>query len=127
MTEGTLLLRQIHPSFVQAGRVTSQAFRPTPKDESMLSVYDGDQISAKDSWTHFTSQEHCSSVGVRAVTVKECAAESLPVRLAPELFREHAVIDFSGHSANQIEKKGKKLKAKAESRGWQFQQPEFQT
>ena len=45
MTGTTLLLRQIHPSFVQDGRVTSQAFRPTPKDESLLSVYDGDQIT----------------------------------------------------------------------------------
>jgi hypothetical protein len=38
MTPETLLLRQIHPSFVQAGRVTSQAFRPTPKDGSLLSI-----------------------------------------------------------------------------------------
>lgn len=44
MTPQTQLLRQIHPNFVQAGRVTSQAFRPTPKDENHLSVYDGDQI-----------------------------------------------------------------------------------
>jgi hypothetical protein len=67
MTGTTLLLRQVHPSFVQAGRVTSQAFRPTPKDESLLSVYDGDQITAENSWSHFTSQNNCRSVGVMAV------------------------------------------------------------
>jgi len=46
MTDETLVHRQIHPSFVQAGFPTSQAFRPTPKDESKLSVYDGDMITA---------------------------------------------------------------------------------
>ena len=46
MTSETLLLRQIHPSFVQKGRVTSQAFRPTPKDEHLLSVDNGDKIAA---------------------------------------------------------------------------------
>jgi hypothetical protein len=126
MTDATLLLRQVHPSFIQAGHVTSQAFRPTPKDELLLSVYDGDQLSAEESWKHFTSQEHCTSVGVLAVTVGECTIEALPARLSQELFPEHAVIDFTGLSDNQIEKKGKKLKARAEVRGWQHQQPDDQ-
>ena len=52
MNNETLLLRQIHPSFIQAGHITSQAFRPTPKDQNKLSVYDGDQISAEDAWQH---------------------------------------------------------------------------
>ena len=45
MTPDTLLLRQIHPSFIQYGRVTSRAFRPTAKDEFLLSVDDGDRVS----------------------------------------------------------------------------------
>jgi hypothetical protein len=121
MTGITLLLRQIHPSFVQAGRVTSQAFRPTPKDESLLSVYDGDQITAEHSWLHFTSQRDCKSVGVMAVTVDECAAESLPTRPDPKPFPEHAVIDFTGLANNQCEKKSKKLRLNAEARGWLYQ------
>jgi hypothetical protein len=123
MTGITLLFRQVHPSFVQAGRVTSQAFRPTPKDRSLLSVYDGDQISAEKSWTHFTNQNNCTSAGVLAVTVDECAAEALPARSDPEPFPEHVIIDFTGFSENQIEKKSKKLKAKAEARGWQYLPP----
>ena len=121
MTGTTLLLRQVHPSFVQAGRVTSQAFRPTPKDESLLSVYDGDQITPEKSWFHFTSQKDCSSIGVMAVTVDECAAEALTARPDPEPFPEHAVIDFTGLTNNQCEKKCKKLRMKAEARGWQYQ------
>jgi len=45
MNSDTLLLRQINPFWFQNGRETSQAFRPTPKDEKLLSVYGGDLIS----------------------------------------------------------------------------------
>lgn len=121
MTETTLLLRQVHPSFVQAGRVTSQAFRPTPKDKNLLSVYDGDQITAEQSFVHYTNQLGYESVGVMAVTVGECAAEELPVQPDPTPFPEHIVINFAGFNTNQIEKKSKKLKARAEDRGWQYQ------
>lgn len=121
MTDATMLLRQVHPSWVQQGRVTSQAFRPTPKDKHLLSVYDGDLITAADSWTHFSGTLGFPSVGVMAVSVAECSTLDLPARPDPEPFPEHAVIDFSGLAENQIEKKGKRLKAKAEERGWLHQ------
>ena len=124
MTGGTPLLRQVHPSFVQAGRVTSQAFRPTPKDESLLSVYDGDQMAADESWTQYTTVLQRDSVGTLAVTVDECAAEGLSARPDPTPFPEHAVIDFTGLTDSQCEKKSKKLKAKAEARGWLYQVPD---
>jgi tRNA(Ile2) C34 agmatinyltransferase TiaS len=72
MTTQTLLLRQVNPSWVQAGRVTSQAFKPTQKDNKMLSVYDGDQIEPEASWRHYTEQLGHLSVGVLAVIVAEC-------------------------------------------------------
>jgi len=118
MTETTLLLRQINPSFVQQGRVTSQAFRPTPKDQQKLSVYDGDLISAPDSWAHFTQIQHLQSIGVLGVTVQECRNEELVVRSSPEHFAEHAEIDFLEFTPNQCEKKGKRLRSAAEARGW---------
>jgi hypothetical protein len=121
MTGATLLLRQVHPSFVQAGRVTSQAFRPTPKDDGQLSVYDGDQIKPEAAWDHYTTTLACASVGSLAVTVDECAAEELTAKPDPDPFPEHVVIDFTSLSDKQAEKKGKKLKAKAEARGWMHQ------
>ena len=121
MNGATLLFRQIHPSFVQAGRVTSQAFRPTPKDLLLLSVYDGDLISAEGSWMHFSEQENCKSAGVMAATVDECAAENLSARPDPQPFPEHAVFDFNGLSDNQIEKKSKTLRANADARGRLYQ------
>ena len=120
MTDETLLLRQINPSWVQQDRVTSQAFRPTPKDERLLSVYDGDMITPEHSWKHYTKQLGHKSVGVMAVSVIECKGQELTVRLAPKPFPEHAVIDFNGVGTNQIEKKSKRLRVAAESRGWQF-------
>lgn len=120
MTGTTLLLRQIHPSFVKLGRVTSQAFRPTPKDEQKLSVYDGDLIEPAASWDHYCARE-LESVGVMAVTVEECEKEKLVARSSPQHFREHAEIDFLEFNSNQCEKKGKKLKKTAEVRGWMHQ------
>ncbi len=120
MTGATLLFRQVHPSFIRAGRVTSQAFRPTPKDRSLLSVYDGDMLTPEDSWRHYTVVLGLVSVGAMAISVEECSDEGLPSRPDPEPFPEHAVVDFTGLSESQIEKKSKKLKVAAETRGWQY-------
>jgi hypothetical protein len=116
MTEKTLLLRQIHPLFVQQERVTSQAFRPTPKDQKKLSVYDGDLITAERSWLHFRDRG-LQSVGVLAVTVEECMKEELVARSSPEHFLEHAEIDFLEFTPRECEKKGKRLRSAAEVRG----------
>jgi hypothetical protein len=120
MNEATLLLRQIHPSFIKLGRPTSAAFRPTPKDQHKLSVYDGDMISAADAHAHYRGR-NLESVGVMAVTVAECSDQDLPVRSSPEEFPEHAEIDFTGFGGSQCEKKGKKLRDLAERRGWLHQ------
>lgn len=120
MNDNTIVYRQIHPSFVQAGFPTSQAFRPTPKDQSQLSVYDGDLISSEKAWVHYTAELGHASVGVMGLSVAECTAESLAVRSAPEPFPEHAVIDFAGLSDNECRNKGKKLQSKAVERGWLY-------
>ena len=121
MDNETLLLRQINPGFIVDGRVTSQAFRPTPKDQAMLSVYDNDMIEPADAWIHFTVQFGCYSEGVLGISVTECNDLNLTARSDPEPFPEHAVIDFTGLSNNQCESKSKKLKIKALARGWLYQ------
>jgi hypothetical protein len=119
MTPTTLLLRQIHPSFVKQGRVTSQAFRPTPKDERKLSVYDGDLISPSASWLHFRSR-NLESVGVMGVAVEDCTKEELVVRSSPQHFPEHAEIDFRDFTSTACETKSKRLRSLAEDRGWLY-------
>jgi hypothetical protein len=120
MKDETELLRQVNPNFIQDGRVSSQVFRPTPKDQSCLSVYDGDLIEPSAAYAHFTSNLGFQSAGVQAVTVAECAGLDLPARPDPEPFPEHAVIDFSAFQKRQVETKGKQLRNLAETRGWRY-------
>lgn len=120
MTDDTLLLRQVNPAWIQDGRMTSQVFRPTPKDSKRLSVYDGDQISAEDAWSHYVKELELSSVGVVAVTVVECKEQDLPVAPDPNPFPEHVVIEFNDYSNSQIKTKAKKLTRAAEARGWRY-------
>ena len=121
MNSTTLLLRQVHPSFIQNGRITSQVFRPTPKDENMLSVDNRDRIAAEDSFVRFCGQPDCHSVGVMAVSKEECAEQELPVLEDGKPYPEHCSIDFGGLGKSRIEKIAKCLKRRADSRGWQYQ------
>lgn len=120
MTPNTLLLRQINPYFVQGGRVTSQAFRSTPKDEHRLSVDNGDRIQAETSWKRFTSNPACSSVGVMAVSHAECAGLALVVIEDGNPHPEHCSIDFSTFEKKDIERKAKVLSRQAQRHGWLF-------
>jgi hypothetical protein len=120
LNKATLLYRQIHPSWLQGERVTSQAFKPTPKDKKKLSLYDGDIVSAESSWKHFTMKQELLSIGCLAVTVEECSNQELDVEPDPETFPSHVLLNFEKHSGNQIEKKAKKLRVSALARGWQF-------
>lgn len=121
MTPNTLLLRQIHPSFIQNGRVTSQAFRPTPKDEFLLSVDNGDLICAQASYQRFNANPACKSVGVQAVSQQECAALELPIIEDGQPYPEHCSLDFRTLDRNAVEKKAKLLRTQAQNRGWLFQ------
>lgn len=120
MKDQTQLLRQIHPSFVQDGKITSQAFRPTPKDDKKLSCYDGSRISAEGAFNHFVKSPECRSAGVMAVTVMECTAMDLPVVPDPVAFAEHILIDFAAFEKREVERKAKLLRALAESRDCLF-------
>jgi hypothetical protein len=121
VTSETLLFRQVNPSWVQAGRVTSQVFKPTSKDRGNLSVYDGDQLTAEDAWKHYTEQLEYASVGVLAVTVRECEMLDLAAEADPKPFPAHIVIRFGDLARAEIERKAKRLKSVAVSRGWLYQ------
>ena len=121
MNNDTHLLRQIHPSFIQLGRVTSQAFYPTPKDENKLSVYDGDQISCEEAWMHYTNDLHLHSVGTQIILHSECTEKGLSVTADPEAFKEHVLIDFTDLSNGKKKSIAKFLRNAAEKRGWCYE------
>ncbi len=118
MTEKTPLYRQIHPSFIQNGEPTYIASRPFPKDAGQLSVYDGDLISPEQSYKHYTETQKLKSSGVMAVSVQECTGLDLSACPSPNIFEEHAHIDFVGLDKKQIESKSKGLLACAIARDW---------
>jgi hypothetical protein len=119
----TLLLRQVHPSFVQDGRPSSQAFRPTKKDDFKLSAYHGDMIEPEPSWKHYTTKIGWESAGVLAVAVGECAGEQLPVEHDGDPYAEHCFIDFRNLTRSELTKKADNLAALARGRGWLFTAP----
>lgn len=114
----TLLLRQINPEWVKHDRVTSQAFTPTPKDKNRLSAYDGDQTTPRKSWIHFTTNLGNQSIGVMAVTVRECEKNDTSAFSDPAPFPEHVLIDFSRLTRSKAKRVGKVLTSLARRRGW---------
>ena len=120
MTPETLLLRQIHPTWIRAGRITSQVFTPTPKDKKQLSMCDGDQLTAREAHAHYTQQLELSSVGVMAVAVAECQQQELPVVPDPVPFPAHVVLDFRAFSNAGIRTTAKHLTHAARVRDWQY-------
>ena len=113
-----MLHRQVHPSWVQDGRVTSQAFSPTPKDAGLLSVYDGKKIAPEPSFIHYTTVQRLAAAGSVSVTTDEVASVGLPWRPDPEPFPEHAVIDYSAlPTLGKAKAKAQALAERARQRG----------
>ena len=121
MNDNTLLFRQVAPDWINNERVSSQAFRPFPKDKGKLSVDNGDRISAKESWLTYTQSSSSESVGVMAVTVEECKANCTSVVSDPTPTRPaHTLVDFDDKSRRQIKRVSEKLRDSAVDRGWQY-------
>jgi hypothetical protein len=120
MNPETPLWRQIHPSFVEGGYPGSQAFRPTPKDQGLLSFDDGSLVASEQAWRRYTVERGRQSVGVLGVLVGECASEGL--RVIPDGLPdpEHVSVDFTGKSNGERKTISKRLRDCALGRGWQF-------
>jgi hypothetical protein len=92
--------RQVHPTWLHAGRPTSVAFRPSQKDKNRLSVDLGRLVTAQESFETYTKIGGFVSAGVWSVTQAECAVVGVPVVPdpieVPYVNKAHAVIDFSG-------------------------------
>lgn len=125
MNDNTLLHRVVKPSWlVQNDIVSSQAFRPEPRDENLMSVFDGDQINAERAWQHYTGDpDKPLPPGVLSVTFAEFTDEGLPVCPDPDTFPEHVLVDYRGLGTNQIKRKSANLRDIAVRRGWQYRAP----
>lgn len=122
-----LLWRQVHPTQVDDGRLSSSAFIPSQRDEGQLSTSRASKISAQAAFEDYTQVRKRQSFGVCAVSVGEVSGEALRAvddSEAPseeELPPGHAYVDFRGiDSTNKRKKIGARLRDKAEVRGWHF-------
>lgn len=118
-----LLHRQVHPSFLEAGRPSSSAFAPSKKDAGRLSVDRSSMVSARDSFEAFTSAGFVSA-GVWDVAVGECrelglAVEHDPVK-EPYENPAHSFVDFRPLSRSQQRSKAQLLARAAAARECQY-------
>lgn len=121
--EATVLYRQIHPSWVQGDTITSQAFKPTPKDSGQLSTRQASKLSAEDAYVAHTAEEGLRSVGTYQVTAGEVASvrlRSIDDSGVSNRPNGHAYIDCRNRSNRQIEKAAKVLRTQAMQHGPQF-------
>lgn len=124
-----ILLRNIHPSWMDRGKPTSQAFRPMPKDAGQLSVDRGSKCLPLAAFELHVSKvdqvgERLRSAGVYGLSVGECAECGLPsvddplTGIVGQVDNpNHAYIDFRSVELKVYEKTSKKLKALALQRG----------
>lgn len=118
MNSTTTLLRQIHPNFIPNGQLTSPAFMPFPKDNGKPSFYDGDQISAADSYKHYTDVIGMKSDSVWGGTGLEVSKVELTYAPDPQdNFLAHAIVNFTSHPERDFRKLAKKLLMCAAARG----------
>lgn len=123
--QNELLLRQVHPTFIQDNRVTSQAFKPTPKDENKLSVSRSSKTTAEKAHKHYTKTLKLESACVMAVSVSEIIAhqklqlEDNPISGA-NADQSHALVDYTALTSSEKDKVAKKLAANARARGIQY-------
>jgi hypothetical protein len=129
--EEELLLRQVNPGFIRAGRPSSKVFEPKPRDEGMLSIGIERRRAAQDAYEFFVKIPKCRSVGIIAVTVGDCLNEALPAHYAPLVHADgdpldddaHGIIDFRRTSVELYEEKAIALHRAAMARGYVYQPP----
>ena len=123
----TLLLRQVHRSFVSGdARVSSRVFDPLRsggsegRNRRVLSCYDGSLISARSAFLHYTTELGRNSCGVLAVDEDECVALGVAIERDGAGFPEHVSLNFDGLSRGDIKEAAERLLATAVERGWQY-------
>ncbi|MDV6303535.1 hypothetical protein R3P93_13295 [Rhodococcus cerastii] len=122
-----LLWRNAHPDWIVDGELTSQAFRPTPKDKKKLSSARAAKVSEEANFKEFTEDFGFESAGVWAVSVGEVQDQKLrsvydehsPATPTPCL-KGHTSLDFTTVTSSQAKRIGGRLRDHAEGRGLRY-------
>ncbi|AHH20822.1 hypothetical protein NONO_c60460 [Nocardia nova SH22a] len=127
-----LVWRNVNPGFLDNGVLSSQAFRPTPKDKSKLSGARQAKVSAEKHFHEFTTELNLSSAGVWAVSVAEANAQDVRCVYDAEAATRppdpcpagHTYFDFQPHGTGARKRISRVLSDKAAARGCQHSRPE---
>lgn len=113
-----ILFRQVHPNFVHEGRVGSEAFRPSRKDEGKLSVALSSRTSAADAFMLHTEKLGFQSAGTWGLAVAEVERVGLEAFADPQDGDQaHGIINFVGIGRGRCEALSKLLVQHATKRG----------
>ncbi len=114
-----MFLRQVHQSARKDNNwVKSFVFRP--EDLINLSVYDGNRISAKDAYFHYS--DYGDTIGVIGITEKDCYSLNLSIIEDPlPDFKEHCIIKFTNcRTRKEIDIVAKELTKLSHKYGWLY-------
>lgn len=120
-----VLLRNVHPSFIDGELLSSQAFGPNTGDEGQLSVAQAAIVQSLHAYMDYTVTRGLKSVGVWAVSTLEVdglGARSVDDRACDASLPEgHAYVDFRDLTSKRAEKRrATALRDAAQLRGCQF-------
>ena len=116
------LYRQIHPRWIRDGQITTQAFKPTSKDNGKLSIRLASHMSSEEAYGRHTAMGLASS-GTFEVTVgevEEAGLRSINDSEAEHSPFGHGYIDTRASARSLIAKAAKHLKECAMLRGTRF-------
>lgn len=124
LTDGTeVLFRHIHPNFMENGEPSSDRFRPSEKDENLLSVDRSALVSAANAHALYVGNGRVA-VAVFGVTVAEfssedisCAKDPTPETATEKANPAHALASYAKHLPKSQKNIAKKLKRLAVERG----------
>lgn len=123
MRPDSLLHRQVHRTWHQDGKLSSLTFQPSRGEnkDHQVSVDDGDQISAEDSYRHHRYKKNYDTVGVVAVTPQECGLHGVTVTPDPEPDHDpHTLLKLDpALGKRKIRRIAQFLTGYASRRGWQ--------
>lgn len=121
------LWRQVNPGWVHDGRVSSQLFRPTPKDTGEVSVTRSSLVTPQAAHQHHTGTLGYASVGVFCVEVSEVnetglrAVDDAHVDDGETRPPAHAYVDYKLIDSKKLQqRRASILRDKAEKHGWQY-------
>ena len=113
MRPDTTLYRQIPNPWIKNGTITTQAFKPTTKDENKLSLAHGGMITAQESMDRHR-KDGFKSDGVASLLVAEFQEVDIEPVLDGKPYRDHVSAPFDPNWPRKtVENKAKALKAKA--------------